>query len=120
MRVKTSAASANCGMAFGLTNDVASMSVNPVSLSTLIYRTLSSVEMISSSFCRPSRGPISQTRTNCGMLMSFPVGRAPFEKCAQTLLSFGRGALRGDRFGGNVERFVVYAFAHARDQFLGG
>src|SRR5579864_8772102 len=119
MRVNTSEASANCGMAFGLTNEVASISVRPVSLSRSIYRTLSSVEMISSSFCRPSRGPISQTRTNCGMLMLFPVGRAPFEECAQTFLSLGRGALFGDRFGGDVARFAVCRFANARDQFLG-
>ena len=64
MPVKTSAASASCGIHFGLTKLVASMLDRPVAVSRSISAILSAVATISFSFCRPSRGPTSTILTN--------------------------------------------------------
>src|SRR4051812_42245961 len=60
---QTASASAICGIAFGCTNETASIRRTPVSLSASISRTLDSVG-IGSSFCRPSRGATSRTLTD--------------------------------------------------------
>src|SRR5579884_553533 len=66
MRVITSLASLNCGMARGLTNEVASTTGKPASASNSIKRIFCSVGMRAFSFCSPSRGPTSTTRTYAG------------------------------------------------------
>ena len=66
MRAITSAASAICGTHFGDTNDVASIAGRPASVSMSISATLTSVGTIAFSFCKPSRGPTSHSRTARG------------------------------------------------------
>ena len=62
IRAQTSSASAICGIAFGCTNETASIRFTPVPESASISRTLASVG-IGSSFCRPSRGATSRIET---------------------------------------------------------
>src|SRR3954452_18667436 len=69
-RAHTSSASAICGMAFGCTNETASIRWTPVRPSASISRTLESVGM-GSSFCSPSRGATSRMLTE-GMRSPHP------------------------------------------------
>ena len=62
----TSLASLNCGMARGLTNDVASTTGKPASASIVMNCIFCSVGTSAFSFCSPSRGPTSTTRTKEG------------------------------------------------------
>src|SRR5579884_1626064 len=62
----TAAASLNCGIARGLTNEVASTTGKPASASIWIKRIFCSVVIRAFSFCKPSRGPTSTTRTDFG------------------------------------------------------
>src|SRR5690606_18084555 len=73
MRAMTSAASAICGTHLGDTNEVASTLGNPAAVRRSTSSTLMSVEMISFSFCRPSRGETSTILTRVGSGMSLPV-----------------------------------------------
>src|SRR5205807_352725 len=62
----TAPASPSCGMARGLTNDVASTTGRPASASILMNRIFCSVGTNTFSFCSPFRGPTSTTRTEEG------------------------------------------------------
>ena len=57
----SSAASAICGIAFGLTKDVTSICVTPASNSLSIRSSFCSKVSICLRFCQPSRGPHSRT-----------------------------------------------------------
>src|SRR5579872_1908213 len=69
----TSLASASCGMALGLTNEVASTTGKPAALSLSMKAILSAVDTTPFSFWRPSRGPTSTTVTRWGRLESMSV-----------------------------------------------
>jgi hypothetical protein len=58
--------SAICGTHFGDTKLPASMPVSPASASASISATLASAGTVEGSFCSPSRGPTSTTRTCAG------------------------------------------------------
>ena len=62
---QTSSASAICGIAFGWTNDTASIRPTPVRDSASMSATLASVGT-GASFCRPSRGPTSRRLIRSG------------------------------------------------------
>ena len=66
MRAMTSAASAICGTHFRETKAVASIAGNPAAVSASISATLASVGTSVFSFCSPSRGPTSTSRTDDG------------------------------------------------------
>ena len=66
MRLITSAASAICGTHLGETNAVASIAGKPASARASISATFASVGTIAFSFCKPSRGPTSTSRTALG------------------------------------------------------
>src|SRR5690606_27685357 len=70
MPAKTSAASASCGIHFGLTKLVASMLCRPVAERRSINSILAAVGTIVFSFCRPSRAPTSTIRTRPGRLFA--------------------------------------------------
>ena len=59
----TSCASASCGTARGLTNDVASMWRTPAAIIASMISALTAVSMNRSSDWKPSRVPTSVTRT---------------------------------------------------------
>jgi hypothetical protein len=65
MRAITSSEPAIGGIAFGDTNDAASMRRSPVLDSASMSRTRSSIAT-GFSFCNPSRGPTSRTSTTFG------------------------------------------------------
>src|SRR3982751_2185577 len=64
MDVNTASASASCGTAPGWTNEVTSIQPAPAAVSRSTKWILSAVEMRAGSFCNPSRGPTSTTRTS--------------------------------------------------------
>ena len=66
MALKTSAASASCGTARGLTNEVTSITGRPAADSRSTKRTFTVVGTVAEMFCKPSRGPTSTTRTRAG------------------------------------------------------
>ena len=72
MPANTSAASASCGIHFGLTKLVASIVRSPVPERRSINSILALAAMIVFSFCRPSRGPTSTMRTASFMASRFP------------------------------------------------
>jgi len=55
----TSSASASCGTAVGLTNEVASIQRSPAAANDSMNAILAAVGIGVASFCRPSRGPTS-------------------------------------------------------------
>src|SRR3990170_3047275 len=61
MPANTSAASAICGIHFGLTKADTSITGRLAALNRLTNSILSAVEMAACSFCSPSRGPTSTT-----------------------------------------------------------
>src|SRR5215217_3221734 len=64
----TSAASASCGTAFGLTKLVTSMTGRPAAVSASTNAIFALVGIVVASFWRPSRGPTSTTTTSrCGV-----------------------------------------------------
>src|SRR3954452_8010636 len=65
-RSRTSRPSESCGMTSARTKLVTSMRCSPVPASSSTRRILSSVEMTSGSFWKPSRGPTSRMRTRSG------------------------------------------------------
>src|SRR5919202_6744013 len=64
MARKTSSASANWGTSRGCTNEVTSIHPKPAAVSMSTKRIFASVGMRAGSFCKPSRGPTSTTRTS--------------------------------------------------------
>src|SRR5690606_27871212 len=62
----TSAASASCGMRRGLTKLVASIAARPAAPRRSMNSILTAAGTMAGSFCRPSRGPTSTTRTPAG------------------------------------------------------
>src|SRR2546430_3470160 len=63
MPANTCSASAICGTHFGLTKAETSMTGRFAALSLSTNATLSAVDTVADSFCSPSRGPTSTTRT---------------------------------------------------------
>jgi len=63
----TSGASPICGTHLALTNDVASMDVNPAAARRAMRSILVAVGTMAFSFCSPSLGPTSTIRTRLGM-----------------------------------------------------
>src|ERR1700733_10467736 len=66
----TSAEVAICGTHFGDTNEAASMLTNPACDRRLTRWILTSAEIVSFSFCKPSRGPTSTILTCLGKVIS--------------------------------------------------
>src|SRR5437660_4580495 len=95
MRRSTSSASAICGTALGWTNEVTSIQPNPAAESRSTKWTLSSVEMRAFSFCSPSRGPTSTTRTSA--VMTSTVLSVPPSRCGRLSRGPEREQLRAAR-----------------------
>src|SRR5450830_357563 len=69
MPCMTSLEVAICGTHLGDTNEAASTLMKPAAVSLLTSSILTSAEMVSFSFCKPSRGPTSTILTFFGKLM---------------------------------------------------
>src|SRR5687767_12442691 len=70
MRSSTSVWSAICGTHFGETKAVASTAGSPASARRSMSSSFTAVGTSAFSFCRPSRGPTSTSRTVSGILIS--------------------------------------------------